>query len=237
MVDVVIDLDDPRAVDAQTVLQQTLLCWENFEAKELSLKGHEVVIRPKTHVEQRDTCGDGINAYMLTKPQMAWKQFPVLYHVDATNCNHKDKNQVIKSIQDAFETYNIILGKAAFKVTSDRAAAKIKVYWAGHDGPLGQLAVCNYWYYPTRGELISATVKFDQQDNWFVNPNLQCGYSNLPFDIGNCAGHEIGHAVGLSHVFNDPLSTMYPTMKRGETLRRTLDKGTVSAVKYLYGVK
>lgn len=234
MVDVVIDLDDPRAVDAQTVLQETLLCWENFEAKDLSLKGHEVVIRPKTLVEQRDTCGDGTGAYMLTKPQMAWKKFPVLYHVDPTNCNHKDKTQVVDAIKNAFESYNIALGRPAFKMTTDRAAAKIKVFWALHDGSLGQLAICNYQYYPTRGELVSATVKFDQQDSWFTNPTLQCGYSSLPFDIQNCAAHELGHAVGLSHVFNDPLSTLYPTMKRGETLRRTLDKGTVAAIKYLY---
>ena len=40
-------------------------------------------------------------------------------------------------------------------------------------------------------------------------------------DIQNIVTHEIGHAVGLSHSPNDPQSTMFPTSKTGETLRRT----------------
>lgn len=236
MTDIIIDLDNPKALDAKTILQKTILCWEDFPAKELSLAGHEVVVRPKPGTLQRDTCGEGLGVYMLTKPTMAWKQFPVYYHVDPTNCNHRDKLQVTEAIKAAFNSYNNILKRDAFKQTTDKANAKIKIFWASHDGVLGQLAICNYMYYPTKGEMISATVKFDQNDSWFINPAPQCGYTNSPFDIGNCAGHEIGHACGLSHVFNDPLSTMFPTMKRGETLRRSLDAGTVKAIKYLYGI-
>lgn len=236
MTDLVIDLDNPHALDARTILEKTILCWEDFGAKNVSLAGHEIVLRPKTFAEQRDTCGNGIGVYMLTKPQMAWKQFPVYYHVDPTNCSYKDKPAVVKAIQTAFDSYNTVLGKQAFKITTDRANAKIKVFWALHDGPLGQLAICNYQYYPTRGEIIGATIKFDQSDSWFVNEAAQCGYTNDPFDIQNCATHELAHAAGLAHVFNDPLSTVYPTCKRGETLRRSLDTGTIKGIKYLYGV-
>jgi hypothetical protein len=236
MTDIVIDLDDPKALDARTVLQKTILCWEDFPSKELSLAGHEVVVRPKPGQPQRDACGEGTGVYMLTKPQMAWKQFPVRYHVDPTNCANKDKIAVTAAIVSSFAAYNEILKRNAFQQTTDKANAKIKIFWASHDGPLGQLAVCNYFYYPTKGELISSTVKFDQSDSWYVNPALQCGYTNAPFDIQNCAAHELGHALGLSHVYNDPLSTMFPTLKRGETLRRSLDAGTTKAIKYLYNI-
>jgi hypothetical protein len=232
----IINLDNPKVLDPQTIIEKTMLCWEDIQAKRLSQKGREEVSTPKTITEQRDACGDGLPTYMLTKPRMAWKTFPVFYHVDPTNCNHKNKTEVIGAIHSSFESYNIILKKQAFALTSDRANARIKIFWAGHDGPLGQLAVCNYSYYPTKGEMISATIKFDQNDQWFKNPSLQCGYSGSLFDIENCAAHEIGHGLGLSHVFNDPLSTMYPTMKKGETLRRTLDTGTKNAVKNLYGI-
>lgn len=236
MVDRIIDLDDPRALDAQTILSKTILCWEDFPAKELSLAGHEVVVRPKTFAIQRDQCGEGIGVYMLTKPFMAWKQFPVYYHIDPINCNWRDKVQIVDAIKAAFTSYNNILGRAAFQQTTDKANAKIKIFWSAHDGALGQLAICNYQYYPLKGELINATIKFDQSDSWFVNPSLQCGYTASPFDIGNCASHEIGHAVGLSHVYNDTLSTMFPTLKRGETLRRSLDLGTVKGIKFLYNI-
>ena len=234
MTDFIIDLDNPTALDARTILSKTILCWEDSLSKTLSLAGHEAIIRPKSFNTQRDSCGDGIGAYMLTKPTMAWKSFPVAYHIDPTNCNVSDKTAVTRAIQSAFETYNYALGKAAFKMTTDRTAAKIRVYWASHDGPLGQIGICNYQYYPTTGTMFAATVKFDQNDSWFVSQVPQCGYSGSSFDIQNTAAHEIAHALGLSHVFNDPLSTLYPTCKRGETLRRTLDTGTLKALKILY---
>lgn len=170
---------------------------------------------------------------MLTKPQMAWKKFPVLYHVDPTNCNHKDKLAVTNAIVNAFKTYNTAIGKEAFKQTTDRSYAKIKVFWAAHDGPLGQVAICNYNYMLT-GEMTAATVKFDQNDQWFIATNPQCGYDGTAFDVQNTAAHELGHAIGLSHVYNDPVSSLFPTVKRGETLRRTLDVGTLKALKVLY---
>lgn len=242
-----IDLDNPTELNRffqHAVIEKTMLCWEDFQAKELAEKGHEEVKTMQTAAptasksSQRDACGDGIGTYMLTKPTLRWLSFPVYYHIDTTNCNWSNKAAAAQALKNAFDSFNYVIKKtspaAEFQLTTDPNKAKIKVFWALHDGPLGQLAICNWRYLPSRGEFLSATIKFDQKDNWFVNEALQCGYTNSPFDIENCAAHEVGHALGLSHVFNDTRSTLYPTMKRGETLRRSLDAGTVKAMQYLY---
>lgn len=238
MVDKVIDLDDPRTADLNTALQQTLLCWDDKQMRDLALKlkDYDLVLRPETVEEMIDKCGNGKGIYMLTKPKMAWKKFPVYYHIDPIGCNEPNKPAVIAAVKAAFESYNKVMGKQAFVQTTDRANAKIKVYWAIHDGREGQLAVCNYQYYPTRGEMIGATIKFDQTDQWFINPQLTCGYVPGPFDLQHTAAHEVGHALGLAHVYDDPDSTLYPMVRRGETKGRSLDLGTVKAIKDLYGL-
>lgn len=52
-------------------------------------------------------------------------------------------------------------------------------------------------------------------------PNTDCVYT----DIQNTMTHEIGHAMGLDHVF-EPLSTMEASAPPGETHKRVLDVGT-----------
>lgn len=234
MTDLVIDLDNPKALDARTVLEQTILCWENLNAKTYSLKGHEIVIRPKTVQEQIDKCGIGLGYYVPTKPEMAWKKFPVNFYVDPTNCTSvSDKSQAINAIKDCFQEYNVVLGKSAFVLVTASSMAKIKISWASQDGPNGRLGICNYSYYST-GELISSTIKFDSADSWMTENVLQCGYSGTKYNMRECGKHEIGHALGLSHVYNDERSTMFHTMKKGE--HRVLDKGTVNGIKYLYKI-
>lgn len=95
-----IDLDNPNELNrfsSTTIIKKTMLCWEDFSAKDLAEKGHEEVKKMQTSAptatrsSQRDACGDGIGAYMLTKPTLRWKAFPVFYHIDTTNCNWSNK--------------------------------------------------------------------------------------------------------------------------------------------------
>ena len=48
-------------------------------------------------------------------------------------------------------------------------------------------------------------------------------------DIQNTVTHEIGHAIGLDHVF-EPLATMEATAPPGETHKRIIDVGTAAGV-------
>jgi hypothetical protein len=45
-------------------------------------------------------------------------------------------------------------------------------------------------------------------------------------DVQETLTHETGHAMGLDHELNNPNSTMAPTASIGETIKRTIDRGT-----------
>lgn len=191
----------------------------------------------------RDICGNGGSLFTAHSPKIAWRKFPILYHVDASSAPVTDKMGVESAIDKAFNTYNAVYRQiknnatiVMFKRTMDPVLAKVKVRWQYLDGALKNLGRCYYsWWtsYPV-GELKSASVNFDTADKWFISNVERCGYSGLYFDIQNIASHEIGHAVGLAHNFGDPYSTMYPTSKAGETLRRSLGTADIKALTVLY---
>jgi hypothetical protein len=244
------------------VLGRSILEPIDLEARQRASEGREIVrtadqwikkvVRTKEGKESlevsrlqtaRDICGDGGQMYTEHTPKIAWRQFPILYHVDASSAPVTDKAMVEAAIDKAFNTYNAIYRiikkndtVIMFKRTMDPVLAKIKARWQYLDGALRNLGRCYYswWVKQPIGELKSASINFDTADKWFISSVERCGYSGLYFDIQNIAAHEIGHAVGLAHNTQDAYSTMYPTSKTGETLRRTLGKADIAALTNLY---
>jgi Matrixin len=244
------------------VLARSILEPIDLEARQRAMEGRETVrtadqwikkvVKTKQGKESlevtrletaRDICGDGGQAYTAHTPKIAWKQFPILYHVDASSAPVTDKAVVEAAIDKAFNTYNAVYRVIKkndtvimFKRTMDPALAKVKARWQYLDGALRNLGRCYYswWVKQPVGELKSASINFDTADKWFTSAVERCGYSGLYFDIQNVAAHEIGHACGLAHNTVDPYSTMYPTSKCGETLRRSLGAADIKALTDLY---
>ncbi len=59
--------------------------------------------------------------------------------------------------------------------------------------------------------------------------------SPLAYDFESMAAHELGHGLRLSDISNYTEATMYQSMAKGETKKRTLDTDDVNGIKYIYG--
>lgn len=96
----------------------------------------------------------------------------------------------------------------------------------------GTIAVTNMWISTRTKTVVKFTITFNTYYPWSAS-----GASGA-MDVQNIATHELGHAYGLSDLYNsrDLLLTMYGYSDYGDIDKRTLGKGDALGVQKLYGV-
>lgn len=199
-------------------------------------KHQEHQILKKEGLTARDLCGEGSEIFKYHKPKVRWSKLPIRWAYDK---NFEGFDVVGRKGRDAVEAafahYNTIGSKAIFAY--DVNNPQLVVNTRKIDGQWNQVGVT---YYTWKGVgatayIQSARITLDLEENWFVSTQEVCGTRGDKLDIQNAFTHELGHAIGLAHS-TDKLSSMYPQIRPGETLRRTLSKGDVLGIKTLYKI-
>jgi len=218
------DIDKDVLDEASTVpgvRQVTFTDWGE-RAESLAPSSH----RTKT---RRDPCAES-NSYKLYGGAIRWMDLPATYRFeDVPNEDWK------AAVRRAFATWNAASPIPIFQ--EDESATNI-IKWISLDGPGRALAQTAFRY--SGRHMLRFEIRFDASESWAILGNEACPtVSGSAFDVENVAVHEIGHALGLSHVTRrqDIALTMYPSAAIGETLKRSLGAGDRAGLVYLYGTR
>ncbi|XP_044266355.1 72 kDa type IV collagenase-like [Tribolium madens] len=124
-------------------------------------------------------------------------------------------------IRDTFEKYiTEWTDKINLKITESKSnKADIEIYFTKQDGHLKNLG---YAYFPTDGDIF-----FDQDEEWIDFRE----YSHR-INFGWVVGHELGHALGLTHD-NDSCESIMSTIYDSDIVRPSSED--LDKLKYLYG--
>ena len=188
------------------------------------------------------TCSDQVADYkFLTRPVVKWTS-KVSYSVNPTN-SKLDGNAVLSALSASSATWDSSTGFPLFnQPTSDSSAkpnlnsadSKHTVSWEDLS-TLGfsnnVIAVTYVWYNRYTGQIADFDMMMNTKYTWSVSGDKSA------MDVKNIATHELGHAVGLSDLYNnkDCGLTMYGYSGYGETMKQTLGKGDILGLQALYG--
>jgi len=102
-------------------------------------------------------------------------------------------------------------------------------------GPLdyaNAIAVTSIWYNRSTKSILEYDMRFNTAFEWST--------SGAPgkMDVQNIATHELGHAVGLSDIYNSTFSalTMYGYADYGETNKQDLEPPDIAGLQKMYGL-
>lgn len=213
--DLDLDLDTVTFVDSAP--DSGLPSGDNEEA--------EALRRPPSQL----SCSDESNNFR-TYRGLRWRSFPVTYRFEDVPYAWQGE------VNAAFAAWNALYPGAFFSFDSNSSNT---ITWKPIDGPGRTVAQTTIWFKSATKEIVQFTITFDAADAWTIFPGEACPTPGgaTALDIQNVAAHEIGHVVGLGHVgYNqDQLLTMYPSVRYGETLKRSLGRGDKSGFAALYG--
>jgi hypothetical protein len=181
-----------------------------------------------------------------------WKSLPVQIEVNPSNQSGLDENSVLSTIglaaeewddgaysgwggvqvdlfSDAITTTNKGYGDLAW--TSDKLDGKNTIVWGDYPES-NVIALTIVWYNTKTKAIIEFDMVLDIDYHWgdgSTDPSVM--------DLQNIATHELGHAVGLDDLYQDPAyrETMYGYSAPGETVKRDLYAGDKNGITKLYG--
>jgi hypothetical protein len=182
-----------------------------------------------------DSCGDGGNEFMTLAGGIRWRTFPITYAIDPQGSG-QNAESTKSSVISSFSEFDKVIAGTVFTQTNDVNTAGISVIWAPIDGPGGILGQTQFFYFPSTLAIVEADITMDAGDSWFISPVHNCGGVGNDFDIQDIMTHELGHGMGLGHVQDDALLTMYPFASPGETIKRSLGNGDKEGINFLYPI-
>ncbi|KAI3980822.1 hypothetical protein MKX01_025387 [Papaver californicum] len=146
----------------------------------------------------------------------------------SSNSSNKVDDQTLRSvISQAFAKWEAVSNfKFTEETDADIATDMVIGFHKGDHGDDssfdGQMGVVAYAFAPNDGRFY-----YDSEDKWSTSPGSDT------MDLESVATHEIGHMLGLEHIF-EPNAVMYPVFSPGTT-KRQVQQVDVKALRAIYG--
>ncbi|RZC48754.1 hypothetical protein C5167_017174 [Papaver somniferum] len=167
------------------------------------------------------------NEAAATTPQK-WSSAHLTYRFsNAYNMSDKVDNQTLRSaVLQAFAKWEAVSNfKFTEETDGDLATDMVIGFHKGDHGDAssfdGQMGVVAYAFAPNDGRFY-----YDADDKWSTSPGSDT------MDLESVAAHEIGHMLGLEHIFK-PNAIMYPVFSPGST-KRQVQQEDVKALRAIY---
>ncbi|KAI3850999.1 hypothetical protein MKX03_014424 [Papaver bracteatum] len=158
-----------------------------------------------------------------------WSSAHLTYRFSsAYNSSDKVDNQTLRAVVlQAFAKWEAVSNfKFTEETDGDVATDMVIGFHKGDHGDEssfdGQMGVVAYAFAPNDGRFY-----YDADDKWSTSPGSDT------MDLESVAAHEIGHMLGLEHIFK-PNAVMYPVFSPGTT-KRQVQKDDVKALRAIYG--
>jgi len=211
---------------------------ENSRAKEPLEKITFIHYKDGT-VKTSGGTANGLTCYKLMG--VKWKSFPVNYLINPSN-SRLDSNFVCNAVTTSAETWDVATKSKELFQNYNNCPIDLSATYGnqnykneisfGNYPTTGVIAITTVWYYPSTKAIAEFDIMFDTDWTWGdakVNPAVM--------DLQNIATHELGHAVGLSDIYQSSCKTvtMYGYSNYGEIQKRTLEQPDITGLQKLYG--
>jgi len=164
----------------------------------------------------------------------------VNYSINPLNQNGLDPAEVAYTIGSAAETWDRETSTELFNNVYDVDFTAQYGYFDGKNAiafgdyqTSGVIAVTSIWYSKRTKEIREFDILFN---NYYLWGDGEA--ENTRMDLANIATHELGHAVGLSDIYDDSCSavTMYGYSDYGDIDKRTLEQADITGLQKIYGI-
>lgn len=168
-----------------------------------------------------------------------WISTPVNYAINPSNSQGLPEAFITSAFSTAAETWDYSTSKELFNnaYAVDYSAQygvqdyKNSIAFGDYSNS-NVIAVTSVWFTRIGKQIVEFDQFYNTRFNWgdsTANPALM--------DLQNIAVHELGHAVGLSDIYNSPCSTvtMYGYSTEGETSKRSLEQPDITGLQKMYG--
>lgn len=140
------------------------------------------------------------------------------------------------ALSRSFGTWNDAVGSPAYFSFGAAAEATMlrprnRVDGVNYMGlaPLGGRTLAVTYTWSTAGEVVETDVFFNSKVAWVDAPPTSTCPAGSAYDREAIGTHELGHSLGFDHLVAAEAATMYPSASAGETRKRSLTDGEVTA--------
>jgi len=178
------------------------------------------------------------NCYKLMG--VKWDIFPVNYIINPINNQGLSQDFISSAISISAENWDVETSKELF---SDSYEISTSVQYGvqdyqnaivfGDHSNSGIIAITSVWYTRVGKKIVEFDMLFNTDFAWG-----DAEISSYVMDLQNIATHELGHAVGLSDIYNSVCAsvTMYGYSDYEEIQKRTLEQPDIIGLQKIYGI-